>query len=82
MIFGQFISIDFVSDIWRKAVVIPVFKKGATESLSSYRRISLTCVMSNAMERIVSRKVCAHLRLNNIQSPDQDGFLSKRHNAS
>jgi len=82
LIFGQFISIDFVSDIWRKAVVIPVFKKGATESLSSYRRISLTCVMSNVMERIVSRKVCDHLRLNNIQSPDQDGFLSKRHNAS
>jgi len=78
LLFGQFISIGFVPDLWRKAVVISVFKKGATGILSNYRPISLTCVMSKVMERIVSRKVCDHLRLNNILSPDQHGFLSKR----
>ena len=28
LLFGQFISIGFVPDLWRKAVVIPMFKKG------------------------------------------------------
>ena len=78
LLFNQFISIGFFPDFWRRAVVIPVFKKGATGSLSNYRPISLTCVLSKVMERIVSRKVCDHLRLNNILSPDQHGFLNKR----
>ena len=29
------------------------------------------------MARIVSRKVCDHLQLNNVLSPDQHGFLRK-----
>jgi len=78
LLFNQFISVGFVPDDWRKAVVVPVFKKGAAGLLSNYRPISLTYVLSKVMERIVSRKVCNHLRLNNILSPDQHGFLSKR----
>ena len=31
LLFGQFIFIGFVPDLWRKVVVIPVFKKGATD---------------------------------------------------
>jgi len=36
------------------------------------------CVISKVMKRIMSRKVCDHLRLINILSPDQHGFFSKR----
>jgi len=74
LLFNRFISVGCVPGDWRKTVVVPVFKKGAAGLLSNYRPISLTCAFSKVMERIVSRKVCDHLQLYNILSPDQHGF--------
>jgi len=44
-------SVGVIPDIWKQAVIVPVFKKGATCDVANYRPISLTCVASKIMER-------------------------------
>ena len=42
-IFQLFFNNSFLPDIWRKAYVTPVFKKGDSTQVCNYRPISLTC---------------------------------------
>ena len=46
---------------WLKTNVWPVFKKGDKSSPSSYRPISLTCILCKLLEHIVSSNVMKHL---------------------
>ena len=48
---------------WRKAIVIPIHKKGSKTSAANYRPISLTCVACKVMERIVNNASSTILRL-------------------
>ena len=59
-------------------VVVPVFMKGVSRSVQNYRPISLTCVASKIMERIVSDRIINHLLANNILHSAQHGFLKHR----
>ena len=56
-------------------MITPVFKKGAVSDASNYRPISLTCVASKIMERIISRQIFDHLVVNNILNAEQYGFF-------
>jgi len=58
--------------------VVPVYKKGASGLVENYRPISLTCVVSKIMERIVSDKITNHLLANSILHSAQHGFLKRR----
>ena len=78
IIFNQFISIGYVPDVWKKAIIVPVHKKGVTGKVENYRPISLTCVASKIMEKIVSWKIIDHLHANNILHRAQHGFLKRR----
>jgi len=57
---------------------VPVFKKAVSGLVQNYRPISLTCVASKIMERIVSDKITSHLLANNILHSAQHGFLKHR----
>jgi len=41
-----------------KAIIVPVLKKGFSGSVSNYRPISLTSVVSKILERILTNKFC------------------------
>ena len=66
ILFTQMISVAFVPSEWLNAIIIPVFKKGVSGKPSNYRPISLTCVLSKIVERILSRRIFAHLQFNDI----------------
>ena len=79
LVFTQLLSVSEVPDDWKRAVVVPVFKKGAAVSdISNYRPISLTCIVSKIMERIISRQIFDHLLVNNLLHREQYGFFRGR----
>ena len=51
LLFNQLLSVREVPDDWLKAIIIPVFKKGASGTLSNYRPISLTSVSSKIIKK-------------------------------
>jgi len=55
LIFTQLLSVAVVPKEWKKAVITPVFKKGVAENVCNYRPISLTCVPSKVMERVIAQ---------------------------
>jgi len=57
---------------------VPVFKKGAAGNTSNYRPISLTCVPSKILERVLAQNIYTHLSVNNILHPSQHGFCKRR----
>jgi hypothetical protein len=63
---------------WAHAVVTPVFKSGNAAECNNYRPISLTCIACKIMKRIVASEVLRYLRVNNIITKEQHGFLARR----
>ncbi|XP_065654593.1 uncharacterized protein LOC136081222 [Hydra vulgaris] len=63
---------------WLQASVSSIFKKGSTSDANNYRPISLTCTSCRVMESIVSSCIADYLNINNLITPNQHGFLSKR----
>ena len=61
---------------WKKAIVSPIYKKGARNKAENYRPISLTSVVCKLMEKIVKESLMSHLIKNNLLSSKQFGFLT------
>ena len=75
LIYNQLMSVAYVPDTWKMAVITPVFKKGVITDCCNYRPISVTCVTSKIFERVVSRYIHENLLCNDILHPSQHGFL-------
>ena len=82
VVFNQLLSVAAVSAEWKKAVIIPVLKKGSAGSVTNYRPISLTSVPSKILECVLSRKITEYLLNNNLISDAQHGFLKRRSNCT
>ena len=78
LLFTQLMSVGFVPPEWKTAIITPVFKKGVAGCVTNYRPISLTCVISKIMERVISKSILEHLSTNQLLSSAQHGFVSKR----
>lgn len=63
---------------WKKAVVIPIFKKGNKLYPKNYRPISLLSSLSKLLERHIYECIFDHLINNDLLSADQFGFRPKR----
>ena len=71
-----------IPEIWKRANVVPIFKKGNHHEPENYRPISLTCIACKIMEKFVRDAVIEHLLSNNLLSPHQHGFLPGRSTGS
>ena len=79
MLFHRSLLIGCIPSIWKKAIVIPIYKnKGSRHDPTNYRPISLTCSISKVMERLVCAAVQSHLSSNSLLCPEQHGFTSRR----
>ncbi len=58
--------------------VIPIFKSGNPLECDNYRPISLLSAFSKILEKIVAKKLLAHLSENNLLYDHQYGFLPGR----
>ena len=61
--------------LWKKAVVIPLFKKGDKHEISNYRPVSLISCVGKVFERIVFKHMYNYLIDNNLFYNLQSGFL-------
>ena len=65
-------------NIWKKAYVSQIFKKGHRTDLANYRPISLTCVLCKVLKHIVASNISKHFANLNILYHLQHGFPEKQ----
>ena len=57
------------------ADIVPIFKgKGSKYDVNNYRPISLTSTVCKLMESVIHNNISDHCNLNNILTPEQNGF--------
>lgn len=61
---------------WKKANIIPIFKKGDKKAPNNYRPISLLPIISKVLERCIYNSIIPHIRP--LITPDQYGFLENK----
>jgi hypothetical protein len=81
-LYNKSFELSAIPDIWKSAVVTPVFKKGSPSSVSNYRPISITCIICKVMESILKDNLIAYLSENNLITKQQHGFLAKHSTCS
>ena len=59
---------------WKKANVVPVFKKGVKQCVKNIRPVSLLPICSKIFERIICNNTYNYLVDNNLISQNQSGF--------
>ena len=63
---------------WKTAKVSCIFKKSSPKECSNYRPISLLCIPSKIVERLLCNQLQNHLTTFNLQSKKQWGFKAGR----
>uniref|UniRef100_A0A670KJT9 Reverse transcriptase domain-containing protein n=1 Tax=Podarcis muralis TaxID=64176 RepID=A0A670KJT9_PODMU len=63
---------------WRRANVVPIFKKGKREDPNNYHPVSLTSIPGKILEQIIKQTVCEHLERNAVITNSQHGFLKNK----
>ena len=76
IIFNTIYNTGMVPSDWKLANVVPIFKKGDKKSVKNYRPISLTCICSKIMERIVQEEILN--RTSNLIDLRQHGFIENK----
>ncbi|MEE6528456.1 hypothetical protein FKM82_030771 [Ascaphus truei] len=71
LIFKDSISTGSVPQDWRKADVVPIFKKGARSQAGNYRPVSLTSIVGKLMEGLIRDNIQEYLMENKIISNSQ-----------
>ena len=68
------ISSNTVPNIFKTARVVPIYKKNSKFEEGNYRPVSLTCVLSKLLERVIYIQLDNYLKTNNILYEHQSGF--------
>ena len=63
---------------WKKALVVPLFKKGERAKPAKYTPVSHTCICCKILENVVHHHIITHLGKLNILSEAQHGFRKDR----
>ncbi|PKU45707.1 rna-directed dna polymerase from mobile element jockey- hypothetical protein [Limosa lapponica baueri] len=63
-----------VPEVWRKASITPVFKKGKKEDPGNYRLISLTSTPGKVMEQLILDVISKHVEEKKLIGSGQHGF--------
>jgi hypothetical protein len=74
MIFNESLMSGELPSCWKKANVVPIFKKGDREEALNYRPVSLTSIPCKILERIIRLRLVAHLENIRFVNKHQHGF--------
>ena len=76
-IFNKFVESGTLPDIWRRANIYPVFKKGDRTKPSNYRPVLLLCIVCKGMEHVDHSNIMHHLNQYDILTDKQHGFCQQ-----
>ena len=72
---NQSLRLGIFPDIWKDALVCPIFKGRDPASVTNYRPISLLSCLEKIPERIIFKHLYTHLHDNGALTPLQSGFI-------
>src|SRR6188508_943641 len=78
VLFNCSLKLGFIPDMWKSSIVKVIFKKGAKDSISNYRPISLTCIVCKILESIIRDRLMEYMKQNSLFSDYQFGFIKGR----
>ena len=78
ILFNISLSSGTVPNAWKRAIVIPVYKKGETKNPINYRPISLTSIVSKLMESVIKDSLMRHCTAGNLLSEHQFAFMPRK----
>ena len=67
-----------IPDDWKRASIVPIFKKGEKHKPANYRPVSLTSICCKLLEHIVHSNIMDHYDHLDILTDKQHGFRTKR----
>ena len=76
-IFQRCLDFHEVPQVWKEAIICPIFKSGNREEANNYRPISLTCILSKTLEHIIASAMWQHIDENEIVTNKQHGFRER-----
>jgi exonuclease III len=77
-LFNASLKLGMFPNIYKKAKVIPVYKKGDTSMITNYRPISLLCTFGKILERLVFWRISSFLESSRVFRNNQYGFRQNR----
>jgi hypothetical protein len=77
-IFRKSLDTGIIPADWKKAKVIPIYKKGAKSDPGNYRPVSLTSVPCKILESLIKDAVMKHLENEKLIKDSQHGFMAGR----
>ena len=77
LIFENSLRISEIPQDWKKAIVTPLFEKGAKSNPKNYRPVSLTLIPYKLLQHKLKSAMYAHLENYQIITESQHGFRKK-----
>ena len=77
-VFQTSLDTDRVPSNWKKANIVPLFRKGDKHQASNYQPVSLTSVSCKVLEHTVHSNVINHFLHHDILCDSQHGFRARR----
>ena len=74
IIYSNILSTSIYPDIWKLAIVTPIFKKGDKQLINNYRPISLLPICGKILEKLIFNQLYSYLHTNNLITKNQSGF--------
>ena len=73
---------ETVPNSWKRAVVIPLHKKGELTAVENFRPITNVPMISKIIEKLVCAQVDSYMKRNSLYSIDQHGFRNAHSTAT
>ena len=73
LLFNTCIKEESIPNIWKRATVIPLHKKGSVHLPDNYRPVSLTCILCKVYEKFIRKHLLRYLA--DLISIKQHGFV-------
>ena len=78
ILFRKSLDSGDIPAIFKRAAMVPIFKRGDRTCPSNYRPISLTPVLMKLFERIIRKQAISFLVVNKLLNPSQHCFRENR----